>query len=92
MPKPRGRGRDKGKVRKKDGLRKNVKKRVNKFGGFKVKDIDYKDVTMVRRLINEKNKIMPLRTSGATPGLQRAIATAVKRAREMALIPYCTSR
>ncbi len=58
----------------------------------KLEWIDYKDVAFVRRFINEKNKIQAKRSTGANAKLQRLLAKAVKNAREMALIPYCTSR
>lgn len=54
--------------------------------------LDYKDVAMVRRFINEKGKILPRRLTGASARHQRIIAQAVKRAREMALIPYPQGR
>lgn len=52
------------------------------------KSVDYKDVDIVRKYINEKNKIVPRRVTGACAKHQRFIATQVKRARFMALIPY----
>lgn len=54
--------------------------------------IDYKDVNFVRRFTNEKNKVQARRATGANSKLQRIISKAIKNAREMALIPYCTSR
>ena len=52
------------------------------------KSVDYKDVTIVSKYINEKGKILPRRASGACAKHQRYIAMQVKRARFMALIPY----
>jgi small subunit ribosomal protein S18 len=52
------------------------------------KDIDYKDVDIVRRYINEKAKILPRRVTGACAKHQRVVAAEVKKARFMALIPY----
>ena len=52
------------------------------------KDIDYKDVMIVSKYINEKGKIMPRRMTGACAKHQRHIAEQVKRARFMALIPF----
>ncbi|MFA5696191.1 MAG: 30S ribosomal protein S18 [Bacilli bacterium] len=52
------------------------------------KTVDYKDVEIIRKYTNEKNKIVPRRVSGACAKHQRFIATQVKRARFMALIPF----
>ncbi len=52
------------------------------------KSVDYKDAMIVSKYINEKGKIVPRRASGACAKHQRYIATQVKRARFMALIPY----
>jgi len=50
--------------------------------------IDYKDVAKLRRFLTERGKIQPRRTSGVCAKHQRGLATAVKRARVMALLPY----
>ncbi len=52
------------------------------------KSVDYKDTMIVSKYINEKGKIMPRRMTGACAKHQRHIATQIKRARYMALIPY----
>lgn len=52
------------------------------------KTVDYKDVNVISKYINEKGKIMPRRMTGACAKHQRFIAEQVKRARFMALIPY----
>ena len=52
------------------------------------KPVDYKDVPIITKYINEKGKILPRRMTGACALHQRHIATQVKRARFMALIPY----
>ncbi len=52
------------------------------------KTVDYKDVEIIRKYINEKNKIVPRRVSGACAKHQRFISTQVKRARFMALVPF----
>ncbi len=54
----------------------------------KVSDVDYKNVTQLRRYISEKGKIRNRRITGACRRHQRMVAVAVKRAREMALLPY----
>ena len=52
------------------------------------KSVDYKDVMIIQKYINEKGKIMPRRMTGACAKHQRHIAEQVKRARFMALIPF----
>ena len=53
-----------------------------------VAEIDYKNITQLRRYISEKGKIRSRRITGACRRHQVQVATAVKRAREMALLPY----
>ncbi len=52
------------------------------------KDINYKDVETLKRYINEKGKILPRRITGACAKHQRYIATQIKRARAIGLLPY----
>ena len=52
------------------------------------KSVDYKDVEIIRKYLNEKQKIVPRRVTGACARHQRYIATQVKRARFMALVPF----
>ena len=52
------------------------------------KSVDYKDVMIVSKYINEKGKILPRRMSGACAKHQRHIAEQIKRSRFIALIPY----
>ena len=52
------------------------------------KSVDYKDVMIVSKYINEKGKIMPRRMTGACAKHQREITLAVKRARHIAILPY----
>ena len=56
----------------------------------KVEEVDYKDANQLRRYISEKGKIRSRRITGACRRHQRQVAVAVKRAREMALLPYST--
>jgi small subunit ribosomal protein S18 len=58
----------------------------------KVAEIDYKNVNQLRRYISEKGKIRSRRITGACRRHQVQVATAVKRAREMALLPYVADR
>ena len=54
----------------------------------KVEEVDYKSYNQLRRYISEKGKIRSRRITGACRRHQRQVAVAVKRAREMALLPY----
>jgi small subunit ribosomal protein S18 len=57
----------------------------------KVDEIDYKNIAQLRRYISEKGKIRSRRITGACRRHQLQVAAAVKRAREMALLPYVAS-
>ena len=50
--------------------------------------IDYKDVDLLRKFISERGKILPRRRTGSSPAAQRKLAKAIKRAREVGLLPY----
>ena len=65
-----------------------MKKKVCSFCQDKVEYIDYKDVAKLRRFVTEKGKILPRRMSGVCAKHQRSLATAIKRARVMGLLPY----
>lgn len=64
------------------------KKKVCQFCVDKAEQIDYKDVTKLRRYVTEKGKIIPRRISGVCAMHQRELTTAIKRARYMALLPF----
>lgn len=51
--------------------------------------IDYKDISVLRNYINESNKIIPSRITGTKTKYQRKLALAIKRARYIALLPFC---
>jgi small subunit ribosomal protein S18 len=54
----------------------------------KIDKIDYKDIPRLRRMISERGKILPRRVTGTCAKHQRKLTTAVKRARQIALLPY----
>lgn len=56
-----------------------------------IETVDYKDIKTLRLFISDRHKIRSRRVTGLTPQQQRQVATAVKNAREMALLPF-TSR
>ncbi len=64
------------------------KKKVCVFCTEKAVTIDYKDVARLRKFITESAKILPRRVSGTCAKHQRDLNTAIKRARQMALLPY----
>ncbi|WP_156299765.1 30S ribosomal protein S18 [Streptobacillus canis] len=55
---------------------------------FKIEDIDYKNVDLLKNFMNDKGKISPSRVTGLDAKIQRKIARAIKRARQIALLPY----
>ncbi|MEE8320668.1 MAG: 30S ribosomal protein S18 [Gammaproteobacteria bacterium] len=65
------------------------RKRYCRFTAEGIKEIDYKDLNMLKNYITETGKIVPSRMSGTSARYQRQLATAIKRARYLALIPYC---
>ena len=67
-----------------------VRRKSCQFCKAKVEDVDYKNINQLRRYISEKGKIRNRRITGACRRHQRQVAVAVKRAREMALLPYVT--
>ena len=71
-----------------DGGRPRRRRKVCQFCADKSKHIDYKDAAKLRRFISERYKILPRRTTGTCSGHQRELAEAIKRARQVALLPY----
>lgn len=69
------------------GMRKGRKK-VCSFCVEKVETIDYKDIPRLKRFISERAKILPRRVTGTCAYHQRALTTAIKKARHIALLPY----
>ena len=68
-------------------MRRNRKKVCN-FCVNKSETIDYKDVQKLRRYISDRAKILPRRVTGVCASHQRELTTAIKRARQLALLPY----
>lgn len=85
-PKPKpGQKRD-----KERGQRGGFKRRKYcRFTAEKIMWIDYKDVELLKDFVTENGKIMPARITGTRTGYQRQLSTAIKRARYLALMPYC---
>jgi len=64
------------------------RKRICKFCAEKIMDINYKDTARLQKFITERGKIMPSRITGNCARHQRMLASAIKRARQIALLPY----
>ena len=69
-------------------VRKPARRKVCNFCVEKAETIDYKDVAKLRKYLMENGKILPRRMTGVCARHQRELAVAIKRARQMALIPY----
>jgi small subunit ribosomal protein S18 len=87
----RGRG-DKKPADKEKGQRRPMfrRRKVCKFCADKIDDINYKDAKLLAAFVPERGKILPRRISGTCAAHQRKLQTAIKRARQIALIPYVT--
>lgn len=70
-----------------------TEKRAKKFCRFKkygIKYIDYKDAEFLKKFLNDQGKLLPRRITGNSLKYQRKVADAVKKARQMAILPYVT--
>lgn len=65
-------------------IKRPTENRLKKLG---ITRVDYKDVAVLRTFLSERGKIRSRRVTGLTPQQQRQVATAIKNAREMALLP-----
>ena len=65
-----------------------TRKKVCFFTKNKITYIDYKDVELLKRFVSSNGKIIPRRVTGTSAKYQRMLAVAIKRAREMALLPF----
>lgn len=66
------------------------RRKVCYFTVNKIEYIDYKDVDTLRKFISERGKILPRRVTGTSAKYQRMLTIAIKRARQVALLPYST--
>lgn len=69
-------------------MRNNRRRKYCRFTALGVSEIDYKDLDTLKSYISETGKIIPSRNTGTKPRYQRQLATSVKRARFLALLPY----
>jgi small subunit ribosomal protein S18 len=68
--------------------RPHKRKKVCTFCEEKIDHIDYKDSVRLRKYVSERSKILPRRVTGTCAKHQRQLTIAVKRARQLALLPY----
>ena len=66
------------------------RKKYCRFKKSGIKYVDYKDPEFLKKFLNEQGKILPRRLTGTSLKFQRRVATAVKRARHLALLPFVT--
>ncbi|NGP45213.1 30S ribosomal protein S18 [Bacillaceae bacterium SIJ1] len=64
------------------------RRKVCYFTSNGIKHIDYKEVDLLKRFVSERGKILPRRVTGTSAKYQRKLTRAIKRARQMALLPY----
>ena len=66
------------------------KKKYCRFKKAGIKYVDYKHAEFLKKFLNEQGKILPRRLTGTSQKFQKKVATAVKRARHLALLPFVT--
>ncbi|MBP1890812.1 small subunit ribosomal protein S18 [Clostridium moniliforme] len=76
--------------RRSGGRMRRSKRKVCAFCVEKAESIDYKDVAKLRKYVTERGKILPRRISGTCAKHQRQLTESVKRARNIALLPFTT--
>ena len=72
--------------------KRSFRRKICKFCADKVDHIEYKDVRRLRSYLTERGKIMPRRVSGNCAHHQRELTVAIKRARNIALLPFVTEQ
>ncbi len=82
----------KGKFAKKDGARRGGgmfrRRKYCRFTAERIKEVDYKDINILKDFVSENGKIIPARITGTKARYQRQLGVAIKRARFLALMPY----
>lgn len=84
----RGRNKGKGKGKEKRAGALFRRRKFCRFTAEGVKQVDYKDIAVLKDFINENGKIIPARITGTKARYQRQLSVAIKRARFLALLPY----
>lgn len=67
----------------------NYRKKFCRFSAEGIKEIDYKDIPTLKNYVMESGRMVPSRITGTSAKYQRQLSTAIKRARYLALLPYC---
>lgn len=65
-------------------------KKYSRFEKLGIKYIDYKDAEFLKKFLNEQGKLLPRRITGNSLKYQRKVSQAIKKARQMAILPYVT--
>ena len=66
------------------------KKKYCRFKKAGIKYVDYKDAEFLKKFLNEQGKLLPRRLTGTSQKYQKKVATSVKRARHLAMLPFVT--
>ncbi|MDI9357800.1 MAG: 30S ribosomal protein S18 [Phycisphaerales bacterium] len=66
------------------------RKKFCRFKRYGIRYIDYKDVEFLKKFVNEQGRLLPRRITGTSLKYQRKVSEAVKKARQMALLPFVT--
>ena len=66
------------------------KKKYCRFKKAGIKYVDYKDAEFLKKFLNEQGKLLPRRLTGTSQKYQKKVATAVKRARHLSMLPFVT--
>lgn len=66
------------------------RRKVCYFTSNNITHIDYKDIDLLKKFVSERGKILPRRVTGTSAKYQRQLTVAIKRARQIALLPYVT--
>jgi len=77
-------------MKRSGGKMRRSKRKVCAFCVEKAVDIDYKDINKLRKFVTERGKILPRRISGTCAKHQRQVTAAIKRSRNIALLPFTT--
>lgn len=65
-----------------------ARRKVCHFCADRIEEIDYKDIAKLRKFVSERAKILPRRATGTCAAHQRKLTIAIKRARQVAILPY----
>lgn len=66
------------------------KKKFCRFKKYGIRYVDYKDIEFLKKFVNDQGKLFPRRLTGNSLKFQRKVSDAVKKARQMALLPFVT--